>query len=522
MCEINENQSIDVKHQKRNWKVTLYCLFIMIVLLITATVICYVFHIVDFPETNIVLVYLLAVLLTARMTYGYIYGFLASVIATGAFNFFFAKPYLAFSVEASNYIITFVVMTITALVTSTLMSYAKQKTLEANKKEAETKVLYTLTNRLSGAADMDDIASIAISTISEIMGTQAACLCFDENGKPMQTFLQQVSPEKQIRRDYTDSIDINIYVNSQINMINTSCIKGVEFYDWPIYGREAILGIIRIPKEKAETMNESQVQLLQTMIESIALAMDRYWSMNQRIRANEEILRERYRGNMLRAISHDLRTPLSGIIGTSEMLMDMTQKSDTCYRLAEDIYKEALWLHSLVENILNLTRLQEGKLALSKELEAVEEVVSSAVGHILHRYPEREINVSVPNELLMVPMDAKLIEQVLINLLDNAVKHTLPDQEISVSVTENKQNNCAVFTVADRGEGIDPADLPNIFKMFYTSSLKHADSRYGIGLGLSICDAIIRAHGGSIEAHNRTDGQGAIFIFKLPMEMYQN
>ena len=350
------------------------------------------------------------------------------------------------------------------------------------------------------------------------MGTQAACLCFDENGKPMRTFLQQVSPEKQIRRDYTDSINIK----SKINMSNISCFKGIEFYDWPIYGREAVLGIIRIPKEKAETMNESQVQLLQTMIESIALAMDRYWSISQRIRANEEISRERYRGNMLRAISHDLRTPLSGIIGTSEMLMDMIKKDDARYRLAEDIYKEALWLYSLVENILNLTRLQDGKLALSKEMEAVEEVVSSAVGHILRRYPEREINVSVPNELLMIPMDAKLIEQVLINLLENAVKHTLPDQEISVLVTEDKQNNCVVFTVADRGEGIDPVDLPNIFKMFYTSSFKHADSRHGIGLGLSICDAIIKAHGGSIEAHNRTDGQGAVFIFKLPMEMNQD
>lgn len=119
-------------------------------------------------------------------------------------------------------------------------------------------------------------------------------------------------------------------------------------------------------------------------------------------------------------------------------------------------------------------------------------------------------------------MDAKLIEQVLINLLENAVKHTLPEQEISVSVTEDKRNDCVVFTVADRGEGIDPVDLPNIFQMFYTSNLKHADSHYGIGLGLAICDAIIKAHGGSIVARNRTDGQGAMVIFKLPMEMNQN
>ena len=198
--------------------------------------------------------------------------------------------------------------------------------------------------------------------------------------------------------------------------------------------------------------------------------------------------------------------------------MDMTQKDDVRYNLAEGIHKEAKWLHSLVENILNLTRLQDGRLTLSKQTEAVEEVVGSAVSHIQRSCPEREITVSVPDELLLVPMDAKLIEQVLINLLENAVKHTLPEQEISVSVTADKANNYIVFTVADRGEGIDPVDLPNIFQMFYTSGLKHADSQYGIGLGLSICDAIIKAHGGSIEAQNRTEGQGAVFIFKLPME----
>ena len=130
------------------------------------------------------------------------------------------------------------------------------------------------------------------------------------------------------------------------------------------------------------------------MIESIALAMDRYWSMKQRIRSNEETMQERYRGNMLRAIAHDLRTPLSGIIGTSEMLMDMNKKDEVAYSLAEGIHKKANWLHSLVENILSLTRLQGGRLTLSKQTEAVEEVVGSAVSHIQQSYPEREIMVT--------------------------------------------------------------------------------------------------------------------------------
>jgi len=179
-----------------------------------------------------------------------------------------------------------------------------------------------------------------------------------------------------------------------------------EFYDWPIYGRESILGIIRIPSERARVMSEAQLRLLHSMIESIALAMDRFRSSKQRIKAHEEAVQERNRSTLLRAISHDLRTPLSAIMGTSEVLMDMINTEDTKYSLVEGIYEDAEWLHSLVENILNLTRLKEGKLILDKQIEAVEEVIGSAVERIKHRSAEYEIMVSIPNELLLVPMDA--------------------------------------------------------------------------------------------------------------------
>ncbi len=512
MNKENIRRSIEEKKQNKNRKGMLYCLFLMIGLLIIASVTGLFFRAIGFPETNIVLVYLLAVLLTARMTHGYTFGFLACVIATGAFNYFFAEPRFAFSVDASDYIVTFVIMTVTALITSTLTSHAKQNTLDAHKKESDTKALYMLTHRLAGAVDMNDIVGISIRTISNIMNTEAACLCFDENGMSEQTFLQQVAPERQVKRDATNIAELK----SQMEELKSVYIKGSEFYDWPLCGREAILGVIRIPKESAKLMNGSQTRLLQAMVESIALAMDRFWSMRQRIRLKEEAVQERYRGNLLRAISHDLRTPLSGIMGTSEMLMDMTQKEDSRYGLVKGIHQDAQWLHSLVENILNLTRLQDGKLTLRKQTEAAEEVVGSAVSHILRRFPKREITVSVPDELLLVPMDARLIEQVLINLLDNAVKHTLPGENISVFVTADKINHCAVFSVSDSGKGIAPADLPNLFQTFYTSGHKRADSQQGIGLGLPICDAIVKAHGGSIEVHNHTDGPGAKFVFTLP------
>lgn len=504
--------------QSKEYSSIIRYLITMALIITAATGIGWIFRQVNFPETNIVIVYILSILLTARYTRGYGYGMAASLIATCAYNYFFTKPYFTFSVYDPTYFITFMIMTITAIITSALTSKVKQNAVEAMEKEAETVALYKLTNRLTDAADISDIARIATETISGIFGCLAACLCFDENGHPEQSFIQQQNAKRQVRRKVDDISEIE----HRIDGLRTAYDVGNEFYDWPIYGREATLGIMRIPKGTAAIMSEAQLRLLRSMIESTALAMDRFRSAQERIKSREETVQERYRGNLLRAISHDLRTPLSGIIGTSEMLMDMTRPDDPRYSLAEGIYKDADWLHSLVENILSLTRLQDGRLTLNKQPEAVEEVIGGAVNHIMKRSPEREISVAVPDELLVVPMDAKLIEQVLINLLDNAVKHTPQNNEISISVKVDHDKGCAFFSVADRGHGISTEDLPHIFQMFYTTHSRVADAQRGVGLGLAICEAIVTAHGGTIEAHNRIDGQGAAFTFILPMGVSDN
>lgn len=492
-------------------KITMYVL-ITIATITVATGIGWIFRYVGFPETNIVIVYLLSILIITRFTLGYAYGIVASVVATCAFNYFFTKPYYTLSVNDPTYLITFGVMTITAIITSALTSKVKQNALEAQEKESETSALFQLTNRLTDASDIADIASIATHTISGIMNCHAACLCFDESGQPELSFMQQQSANKQIRREMEDTSALKYSIES----LRSGYVKSDAFYDWPIYGRESMLGILRIPQESAVSMNEPQKRLLRSMIESTALAMDRFLSAQQQQKSREETVQERYRSNILRAISHDLRTPLSGIMGTSEMLMDMTDKDDTRYPLAQGIHKDADWLHSLVENILSLTRLQDGRLTITKESEAAEEVVGGAVSHIMKRYPEYEITVHVPDEVLMIPMDARLIEQVLINLLENSIKHSSPDYEICVSVSQ--ENNNATFSVADLGCGIAASDLPSIFQMFYTTHSSVADAQRSVGLGLPICEAIIKAHGGKIEGHNRSSGRGSEFTFTLPKE----
>ncbi len=473
----------------------LYSALLSIVLIAAATAVGTLFRAAGFPETNIVIIYMLAVLLCARFTTGFVYGLAVSVIATAAFNFFFTAPYHSLQVYDPDYLVTFAVMTTVSLLTSALTSRVKKSVLEIALREKETQALYVLTNRLSETESTEEIARVTVESIRDVFQTRAELIWFDDSGISETALMQ--------RLEDTDG----------------DCLTDGENCIWPINGRESRLGLLRIPAEAGQQLGKNQKKLLWSMLECAALAVDQFRAAQERLRYREESEHERYRGNLLRAISHDLRTPLSGIMGTSEMIRDMSREDDPRHALAQGIWDDADWLRSLVENILNLTRLEDGRLVLQKQPEAVEEIIANALEHIAKRAPEREIGVDIPEDLLLVPMDARLIVQVLVNLLDNAIKHTAPEREIRIAV--QRDGTDAVFCVADRGDGISPEDLPYIFRTFYTSRHNRADAKRGIGLGLAICDAIVKAHGGTIRAENRTDG-GALFRFTLPMEVAEN
>jgi len=483
------------KDRKQRMIRHLYSALLSIVLIAAATAVGTLFRAAGFPETNIVIIYMLAVLLCARFTTGFVYGLAVSVIATAAFNFFFTAPYHSLQVYDPDYLVTFAVMTTVSLLTSALTSRVKKSVLEIALREKETQALYVLTNRLSETESTEEIARVTVESIRDVFQTRAELIWFDDSGISETALMQ--------RLEDTDG----------------DCLTDGENCIWPINGRESRLGLLRIPAEAGQQLGKNQKKLLWSMLECAALAVDQFRAAQERLRYREESEHERYRGNLLRAISHDLRTPLSGIMGTSEMIRDMSQEDDPRHALAQGIWDDADWLRSLVENILNLTRLEDGRLVLQKQPEAVEEIIANALEHIAKRAPEREIGVDIPEDLLLVPMDARLIVQVLVNLLDNAIKHTAPEREIRIAV--QRDGTDAVFCVADRGDGISPEDLPYIFRTFYTSRHNRADAKRGIGLGLAICDAIVKAHGGTIRAENRTDG-GALFRFTLPMEVAEN
>ena len=483
---------------------------------VMATGICLAFSAWNFPETNLVVVYILSVLLVARLTDGYLYGLIASIGSLLMYNWFFTEPYMTLKVSDPTDFVTFAIMMLTSIITSALTSKVKENAAEASAKEAAARTLYLLTNRLTEAVDMQEIAEVAVGAIGESLSCQAGCLCFRDDGIPEDTFVQQRSDGLQIRRKLRDREELRRLLEGR----HDAFVIGAEFWNWPIYGQETMLGVIRIPSMEAEKLSGEQTRLLHSIIESISLAMDRLHSAKMQARIQEQAMQERYRSDLLRAISHDLRTPLSGIMGNSEMLMSMTEMADERYRLAQSIYEDAAWLKAMVENILHLTRLQEGRLALNPQPEAVEEVVGAALAAIEKRCPEREFAVEIPDELMMVPMDAHLISQVLVNLLDNAARHTKREGEIRLTVSQ--ENHMARFSVRDEGVGISESDLPHVFQAFYTTATRGADARRGIGLGLSICESIVKAHGGTIMAQNRTDRRGAEFIFEIPMEGRQD
>lgn len=474
-----------------------------------ATVVGCFFTYMELQETNVVVTYILSVLLVSRFTKGYFYGIVATISSILLFNWFFTAPYFTLKVYDPTYMITFLIMCITAIITSALTTKVKEAAIESQKREAESNALYKMTNMLTDAEDGAAIANIAVKTVSSILSCDAAFICFEENEQPEQSFV--LYKEKgQVNRELFNGTEMK----ERMERLHTPYDIDDYYYNYPVYGKMGVLAILRIQKETAVALTEDENRTVHSIIESISLALERLCSIRSEARSHEEATQEHYRGNLLRAISHDIRTPLSGIMGSVEMLMDMTEKDDLRYEIAAGVYQDADWLHSLVENILNLTKLHDGHVNIAKEKEAVEEVIAAAIMVMEKRFPDRNIMVQIPDDLVMVPMDAKLISQVLINLLDNAVKHTPQDKEISV--TANLLEDDVEFVVADRGNGIAENDLPNVFQMFYTTRGKSSDSQRGMGLGLSICQSIVEAHGGKIYVRNRKNG-GAEFIFTLPL-----
>lgn len=267
---------------------------------------------------------------------------------------------------------------------------------------------------------------------------------------------------------------------------------------------------------EAPQTDEYRKNLMISILDECALAIEKDHMTREKQRMEESARQEALRANLLRSISHDLRTPLTSISGNAAILLENLGQLDEAGRKAlyASIYDDAIWLNGLVENLLTITRTENGTMKLNLQSELVSDAVEEALRHLDRNATKREIVTELPDDLLMARMDSALIVQVLINLINNAVKYTQAGARIAIGA--RREGSMALLWVEDDGQGVPEGDEDKVFDMFYTGVRRSPDSRRGIGLGLALCRAIVQAHGGEINMRNIRP-HGARFWFTLPV-----
>lgn len=408
-------------------------------------------------------------------------------------------------------------MLIAALITSTLTVQVKREATLSYAREQETNLLYHINKNLLQVRTMPQIAEVGGKDIGRLFSRTVLIALHNPTDNLYEPFIYTSDQDEQ-----NDLLTSESEINAVLLAFKTGKPVGAGTHDfpdslayyYPIIGHGNILGLIGIACVNKEYLSEAQRKLLETVTSQIALAIERekIWEKQQKFKMDVES--ERVKGNLLRAISHDLRTPLTSILGATSTILDNETILDSSVKreLLQNIYEDTSWLIHTVENILSITRIDDGRIEIRKNMEAVEEIIGEAVSRIRKLSTNHTIIINIPEDLIMIPMDGMLIEQVLINLIDNAIKYTPYGSTIEVKVYE--VNHKVVFEVSDNGDGIKEENIDIIFKRFYSHAMNNDHEKRGTGLGLAICKSIITAHGGEISAFNNFSG-GATFRFIL-------
>ncbi len=451
-------------------------------------------------------IYVLAVLLTSLWTNGFIWGLIASIFGVFGTNYFFTYPYFAFNFTISGYPVTFVSMLLVAMITSTLAAGLKEQMSLTKAREQKTRQLNEVSQQLLKVQSSKETAELACHWLSNFLG-RATRFYLD----PV-SFIQEGTIGEDVDELHEAGIVRNIFATGE------SAVSAFSYS--PLTSRENVIAVIAILSTKdLPPISKETENFLQLIFSQFVMVLERQHLEDDRQMIVMEQQKERMRGNLLRAISHDLRTPLTGIIGASSAILDNRGKIDAqdMFHLVSDINTDAMWLLRMVENVLSVTRIDnEAATKLHKSMEPIEEVVSQAVQKTKKHFPACKLQVKIPDEFIMAYMDSTLIEQVVINLIENAIRHSESTEPIEVSV-EVSDDNHVQFSVRDHGKGIAAEELPILFEGFSIRNNEKNDSSRGLGIGLSICKSIILAHGGTISGTNAPDG-GALFTFNIPME----
>ena len=457
-------RKVDLKTAYRDWALTLG-------ILILATVLSFGFSRIGFTEANIIAVYLLAALLTSMVTSSRSSYVLSAIGGVLVFNFFFTTPKFSLRVYEHGAPLTFLIMVVAALIVGTLTDRLKSQVKQSTQAAYRTNLLFETSQMLQKATSDDKIFQTVRTQVSKLLDRHVSVLP-------------------------------GVTASSRRNALH-----------YPIKVQDRIYGTVII--EGSEPLEAFENSVLLSILGECALALENSRNTAEKEEAKLQAESEKLRANLLRSISHDLRTPLTSISGNASILLSDSENLDADARkqMYGDIYDDSAWLHNLVENLLAVTKIEEGRMELKTQPQLAEEIVSEAMQHISRKRSEHSITVTHEDDLLLAQCDAKLIVQTIINLVDNAIKYTPAGSRIWVST--RWEESMAVFTVADDGPGIPDQEKKQIFQMFYTGSTAVADSRRSLGLGLSLCKSIVTAHGGTISVSDNQPA-GTVFTFTIP------
>jgi two-component system, OmpR family, sensor histidine kinase KdpD len=456
---------------------------------------------------NLIMAYLLAVVVIAAR-YGRGPSVFATVCSVAAFDFFFVPPYFTFAVADTQYLLTFGVMLVVGLVIGGLTVRVRQQAHAAGEREQRTAALYAMSRELAHTVAVPDLVAAAARHIKAVFGTDIAVLLPGAHGA-----LEVSGPAGFTVAENDRELATWVLDHGERAGLGTPRSGAARAMYLPLLGHRAPLGVVAVQPARGHAPSEDTTRHLDAFVTQTALVLERARLADEAQEARVRAEAERLRSSLLASVSHDLRTPLAAITGAATTMLDASAHltDRTRHELLESVRHEAERLNRLVQNLLEMTRLESGAVHLRREWHPLEEVVGAALGRLGSALGGRRVATTIPDDLPLVAIDDVLLEQVFVNLLDNAIKYTPPGSPIRIVVTSSHPN---VFVeVADGGPGLPPGHEDKVFEKFYRVAI---DGPRGAGLGLAVCRGIVQAHGGRMWAEN-LPGRGVAFFFTLPL-----
>lgn len=485
-------------------------------ILLISTLIGYLFYQLNFKESNIIVVYILGVLITAMTTTKRIYSMISSFISVLIFNFFFTNPQFTFMAYDSGYPVTFIVMFLAAFITSGLTNKLQTSAKASAQNAYRTKTLLETNQMLQKEKNKQGIITVTCQSLSKLLQRDIIFYPVEQERLEEPLVFCREGERPLFQNENEKAVAKWVLKNNKHAGATTQTLSNAMCLYLAVRVNEMVYGVIGIHIEQ-EALDAYENNIMLSILGELALALENQQTMKEKAAADLKAKNEQLRANLLRSISHDLRTPLTSISGNAGILLRNGQSLDEKkkHELYSDIYDDALWLINLVENLLSVTRIENGTMNLNLKVELMDEVIDEALKHVNRQKKEHQIIVTQDDEILLAKMDARLIVQVIINIVDNAMKYT--KQGSTITIHSHLEDESVIVDIADDGDGIKDENKPHIFDMFYTANHEVADSRRSLGLGLALCQSIMKAHHGDIQVYDNVP-HGAVFRLILPSQ----